>query len=264
MPRALPKIEGCNNMEQSQSSPRRVGFLQAAVYSLLAALVLCGFCFLLAAFTANDSMPCGKAYTLESLHVWNTGSLPEPAAFLADSAKNMVTDVRYQRSPSPEVGKQRVSLLLQMEDGTTRVEESVLDFESAEITWEIGTEVSSEALFGETYADAELLDALPPRVYPGDYLVNVSIGGSVVPFILHAQDTTPPAVEFNDPLVFHVGSLVREKHFVKSWSDICDEVTFVLSSDVYTGEPGVYPISITATDSNGNGATFELEYTVIE
>lgn len=251
-------------MEQTQTPTRRIGFFSAAIYSLLAALVLCGFCFLLAAFIANDSLPSGKSHVVESLHVWNTGSLPQPEEFLSDNAKNEVVSVRYQRNPAPEFGEQTVALLLQMDDGTARVETSKLDFVDPQVTWEIGTPFSAAALLGEDYAGAELLDELPPRVYPGDYAVRIRLDGEEIPFVLHAQDTTPPVVEFNDPLVFHVGTLVLEKHFVKSWSDICDEVTFVLSSDVYTEEPGVYPISMTATDSNGNGTTYELEYTVIE
>lgn len=249
-------------MDQNTKKP--VSFARGAFGSLLAVLVLCGICLVIATFAGNDSVPTGEQYLRESLHVWNTGTLPQPEEFLADGAENMVQRVYYQRMPSGENGTQTVALALQLEDGTTRIETSQLTLEIPEMTWEIGTEVNASELIGPEYPDAELLDTIPPRIYPGDYYVNVRTGGEIVPFILHAQDTTPPAVTFKDPLIFHVGSLVLEKHFVESWDDICNEVTFVLSADVYTAEPGVYPIAMTATDSNGNGITYDLSYTVIE
>ena len=249
-------------MDQNEKKP--VSFAGGAFSVLLAVLVLCGICLLIASFAGNDKQPTGTVYLRESLHVWNTGVFPKPEEFLADSAEYMVSSVRYQRAPKDQDGTQTVALEMQLEDGTTRIETSELTIESPEMTWEIGTEVDIHEMLGEAYADAELLDTLPPRVLPGDYFVNVKIGGEVIPFILHAQDTTPPAVKFVDPLVFHVGDMVLEKHFVDSWEDICNEVTFVLSADVNTAEPGVYPISMTATDENGDGITYDLTYTVIE
>lgn len=251
-----------NEIEQNEAG--RAGIARGAFGMLLAVLVLCGICLLIATFAGNDSTPTGKQYLKESIHIWNTGEFPKPEDFLADGAEYMVSSVRYQRCPKDESGTQTVALRLQLEDGTTRVETASLTMELPEMTWEIGTEPNLSEMLGPEYADAELLDTLPMRVYPGDYYVNVRTGGEVIPFLLHARDTTPPTVKFKDPLIFHVGALVLEKHFVESWEDICNDVTFVLSSDVDTSKPGVYPISMTATDSNGNGITYELSYSVIE
>ena len=69
-------------MDQNEKKP--VSFASGAFSVLLAVLVLCGICLLIASFAGNDKQPTGTRYLRDSLHVWNTGVFPKPEEFLAD------------------------------------------------------------------------------------------------------------------------------------------------------------------------------------
>jgi len=235
-------------------------------FALIGSALLIGLCAILLTmiFAGGNSITAQTStldYVKSELTIWNGEPIPSAEDFLNDNTRSLVKTARFLVVPKTDSGDQDIAILMQLEDGTTRTENTVLTIREPVITWELGTEKTAAELLGADYADAVLSLSLTDVTKVGSYDVTVKTHGKELPFTLVAQDTTAPAVKIHDALNFYVHQEISAKDFVESCEDL-SQVEYHFSEEPTTMMQGTYTTQLIVTDTSGNSTTCEITYSV--
>ena len=200
-------------------------------------------------------------YAVTEKQIWRTDELPAPEDFLNAEGISHVETVKYAVPLSSQLSEQRVSLVMELKDGTVRTEYALLSVRDAVIHWELGTDASPAVLLGEEYADAVFETPITDFKKVGSYPLNVEINGQSCPFTLEVQDTVAPkAVPLESP-AFSVHQKLEVTDFLKSYED-ASEITFSFSQEPDTSSLGSRQVSLILKDAAGNTTTVPVTYSV--
>lgn len=200
-------------------------------------------------------------YVTDRVTMWEGAALPSPYAFLYKRTSILVDEVRYAAVPELTVGDHDVEILLQLKDGTTRTENSVLTVQDSIMRMEAGTISTVEEMLGSSFAGATVDPPLSQFTEIGVYPVNVTLNGSTIPFKLHVQDTTPPTAEIRQNLSFFLNQQIKAEDFIESCTDV-SPVEYYLSDEPMTLTQGVKSLQVVIVDAAGNSQTYDVQYNV--
>ena len=254
-------------MKRSRSAHASSGDrVKRTAFALIGSMLLVGLCAVLITliFSGGNKINAQTGtldYAKSELTVWEGEPLPAADDFLNSNTRSLVETARYLVVPEQKPGNQNIAILMQLEDGTTRTENTVLTIREAVITWELGTEATAETLLGPEYADAVISQPLNEISQIGSYDVNVRTHGKELPFKLVVQDTTTPVVKIKDKLSFFVHQELSAKDFVESCEDL-SPVEYHFSEEPSSMINGSFATQLIVTDSSGNSTTCEIAYTI--
>ena len=203
----------------------------------------------------------GPDYVTDQVSMWEGAALPSPYSFLYKRTSILVSDVRYLEIPDLSVGDHDVAILVQLKDGTTRTENSVLTVKESVMNMEAGTVATVEELLGSSFAGATVDPPLSDFKEIGVYPVTVTLNGSSIPFKLHVQDTTPPTAEIRQNLSFFLNQQIKAEDFIESCTDV-SPVEYYLSDEPMTLTQGPKTLQIVIVDAAGNSQTYDVQYNV--
>lgn len=251
--------------KQNKNAGSKVSSIATLLGSILVLLLLCLVIYVLM-FSGREEGAAGTItpdYVVDRMDIYSMQALPAPSEYLNDSAKGMVISSQYLVFPERKIGDQNVAILLRLEDGTTRTENSLLSVHDSSVTWELGTDATPQSLLGDEFAGAEFAQPLSDFNTVGTYQVNILKNGQSLPFTLNVQDTTPPAVTVKDAASFSLNQIVKVEDVlaVIDYEDVND-VTFLLSNVPDTHENCEGTLQLVATDKAGNSTTVDVKYGV--
>ena len=250
-------------MSRKQQSGSRM--LMTLCYTMAAILVMAVLILIIIKFATsqNADSPIANVpdYVMAEKDIWSVEPIPEASALLNPEQADFVEDVRYAVEPSDGLGMQNIAVSLQLQDGSFRTENAVLNIKEAVLHWEMGTDFSAAALLGEDYASAELSAQASDFETVGTYSVDVKLGENSYPFTLLAEDNTPPVAELVDTLSFSANQQLTPEDFLKSYSD-ASELTITFSKEPDTTSTGAKSTVLTLTDAAGNVTKLPVDYIV--
>ena len=155
-------------------------------------------------------------YVADNVTMWAGAELPSPYSFLYKRTSILVSDARYLMIPDMSVGDHDVAILVQLKDGTTRTENSVLTVKDSVMNMEAGTVATVEELLGENFAGATVEPPLSDFKEIGLYSVKVTQkDGREIPFKLQVLDSTPPIAVIRQNLSFYINQDVKAEDFIE-------------------------------------------------
>ncbi|MBR5362483.1 MAG: transglutaminase domain-containing protein [Oscillospiraceae bacterium] len=201
-------------------------------------------------------------YVTDNVTMWAGAELPSPFSFLYKRTSILVSDARYLTIPDMEVGDHDVAILVQLKDGTTRTENSVLTVKDSIMNMEAGTVATVEELLGESFAGATVEPPLSEFREIGIYSVTVKEkDGREIPFKLQVLDSTPPVAEIRQNVSFFINQEVKTDDFIESCTDM-SPVESYFSEKPLTITPGQRSTQIVLVDAAGNSQTYDVQYSV--
>ena len=248
---------------RKQTSRRGAKKTVFAMIGVLLLICLCAVLLLVMLHKGNktDAQTTTLDYVKNKVSIWSGEPLPEAGAFLNDNTRGFVQTARFLVVPQNTTGEQNIAILMQLDDGTTRTENTILSIREPILTWELGTEATPESLLGKEYQGAQLSMQLASITKTGSYDVTVTFNGKEMPFTLIAQDTVPPVVKLNDKLSFYVNQEITAQDFVASCEDL-SPVEYHFSDEPSTLIQGKFDVQLVVTDASGNSTTVDATYTV--
>lgn len=185
--------------------------------------------------------------------------LPAPEDFVDSVTDHSTTTVSLKKplTPPQSYGSESVEVIVTDASGNAISQVCTVHYVwlEREFALELGQQLTKEDLLLNPEKDADLLNQEDlDRINvagPGTYTITSTDGDHACTCVITVADTTAPTLELNKISIYLTEPL-EQKDFIKSVSDVSDDVTVTMVSTLDLNKEGIQTVTFEAVDANGN------------